>query len=346
MDRQVAAVAHKIGAGRAGPAGGGGDRPVHARDRRGDPAAGRGRAALHRGPPAGVLRRHLVGARGAGPGRRPGPGRRGRRPGRPLKDLGCTESLDVRRAMAVGELARRQLALDLDTGPGELGGRPHDRPKPTRRAARRGAVPAPAPVRDRGRRQWGAAGWRTPAARSPSSRSGTGAATPTPRCVVKPVIDLADHVHVEAYEVPDRIAEAGRPARRDLRVPLVHPTRPPAPARPAPLRLRPRRPPHQGRGRPAPVSSRRCAGDTTGSRPTAAGPTRSSSPAPTCGRARTATSTSATTRAPSTSAATAAHPPHHRTSSHPAPHPAPGRGHRHARRRRPRGHGPDDLRLR
>jgi hypothetical protein len=31
--------------------------------------------------------------------------------------------------------------------------------------------------------------------------------------VVKPVIDLADHVHVEAYEVPDRIAE--RIALRD-----------------------------------------------------------------------------------------------------------------------------------
>ena len=32
-----------------------------------------------------------------------------------LTDLGCEESLDVRRAMAVGEIARAQLALDLDT---------------------------------------------------------------------------------------------------------------------------------------------------------------------------------------------------------------------------------------
>ncbi len=31
---------------------------------------------------------------------------------------------------------------------------------------------------------------------------------------MKPVIDLADHVHVEAYEVPDRIAEPV--ALRDL----------------------------------------------------------------------------------------------------------------------------------
>src|SRR5688500_14291471 len=37
-----------------------------------------------------------------------------------LQDLGCTESLDVRRATAVGDLARRQVALDLTTPtPGE-----------------------------------------------------------------------------------------------------------------------------------------------------------------------------------------------------------------------------------
>ena len=37
---------------------------------------------------------------------------------------------------------------------------------------------------------------------------------PDAQVVVKPVIDLADHVHVEAYEVPDRIAEPV--ALRDL----------------------------------------------------------------------------------------------------------------------------------
>jgi hypothetical protein len=31
-----------------------------------------------------------------------------------LSDLGCEESLDARRAMAVGDLARTQLALDLN----------------------------------------------------------------------------------------------------------------------------------------------------------------------------------------------------------------------------------------
>ena len=33
-----------------------------------------------------------------------------------LKDLGSTDSLNVRRAAAVGELARHQLALDLIRG--------------------------------------------------------------------------------------------------------------------------------------------------------------------------------------------------------------------------------------
>src|SRR5688500_8045146 len=34
-----------------------------------------------------------------------------------LKDLGSTHTLDVRRATAVGDLARRQLTLDLNTAP-------------------------------------------------------------------------------------------------------------------------------------------------------------------------------------------------------------------------------------
>jgi hypothetical protein len=34
-----------------------------------------------------------------------------------LKDLGCPETLDVRRSLAVGELARRELTLDLTTDP-------------------------------------------------------------------------------------------------------------------------------------------------------------------------------------------------------------------------------------
>ena len=50
-------------------------------------------------------------------------------------------------------------------------------------------------------------GWRTPGPRSPPRPSATGSAAPTCKVTVKPVVDLAEHVSVEAYEVPDRIAE-------------------------------------------------------------------------------------------------------------------------------------------
>jgi hypothetical protein len=46
-----------------------------------------------------------------------------------LKDLGCPEPLDVRRSLAVGELARRELTLDLTTDP--------PTPKARRRAQRK-----------------------------------------------------------------------------------------------------------------------------------------------------------------------------------------------------------------
>ncbi len=123
----AAYVDRHVGAGRAQdrrrgdrPAGRGGDRPVHARDRRGDPPPRRRRAALHHRPRPGLLRRHLADPRRAGPRRRPRPG-----PGDraviadQLKDLGCTEPLDVRRSVAAGDLARRQLALDLQPGDAE-----------------------------------------------------------------------------------------------------------------------------------------------------------------------------------------------------------------------------------
>jgi hypothetical protein len=44
-----------------------------------------------------------------------------------LKDLGSTETLDVRRAVAVGQIARRQLALDLTAGDGAAGSGDLDR---------------------------------------------------------------------------------------------------------------------------------------------------------------------------------------------------------------------------
>ena len=268
-------------------------------------------------------------ARRAGPGRCAGPGRRqSARTPTQLKDLGATESLDVRRSVAAGELARRQLALDLTTDHAD----PADSP-----VVEEGALAPVSKPRNQPRRPvtlylhlhqsaiegTGGVG-RVENTRSlvTADQIRTWCGHPDAQVTVKPVIDLADHVHVDAYEVPDRIAEPV--ALRDVTCVFPWCSRPARRLRPGParLRLRPRRPPHPGRGRPARATSRPCADDIIDSRPTAAGPTPSSSPAATCGRPRTATSTSATTPAPSTSPATDDHPPHHPTSSHPAPHPA------------------------
>jgi hypothetical protein len=129
-----------------------------------------------------------------------------------LKDLGCTESLDVRRAIAVGELARRQLALDLqhpDTeGPATGRKRPPRRPVTLYLHLHQAALEGT-----------GAAGGGIGRVENTRSlvtvdqiRGWCG--HPDARVTVRPVLDLADHVHVDAYEVPDRIAEPV--ALRDL----------------------------------------------------------------------------------------------------------------------------------
>ena len=170
-----------------------------------------------------------------------------------LKDLGSTESLDVRRSVAAGELARRQLALDLQTGdPSEIEEVRGNRPK--RAPAAGHLVPAPAPDAP-SRAPAGWAGWRTPAARSPSSRSGTWCGHPDAQVVVKPVLDLADHVHVEAYEVPDRIVE--RPSRCAT-TPAPSPGAPGPPADSAPTSTAATATtssPTAGQGRPARATS-------------------------------------------------------------------------------------------
>ena len=116
-----------------------------------------------------------------------------------LKDLGSTESLDVRRSQAVAGLARRQLAFDLNR-PDSEGPTPATR-KPRQvvlhvhlaEAAIHGEVGIGrmenhrSPVTAEQIRQW--------------------CANPDAQVVVKPVIDLAEHHHVEGYEVPARIAE-------------------------------------------------------------------------------------------------------------------------------------------
>ena len=96
-----------------------------------------------------------------------------------LKDLGSTESLDVRRSQAVAGLARRQLAFDLNrpdsegdtmapVGPGRCGSRA------------RSCCTSTSP-RPRSTAKAGSGGSRTTGPRSRPSRSASGAPTRMPR---------------------------------------------------------------------------------------------------------------------------------------------------------------------
>ena len=122
-----------------------------------------------------------------------------------LLALGSTDSLDVRRSIAAGQIARNQLALDLDDRKDE-------------------AASAP-PAADRSRVRW-CCTCTSPTPRSPGPKRVAGAGAgreqapdphrrpdphlvrqPDTEVIVKPVIDLNEHIHVEGYEVPDRLRE-------------------------------------------------------------------------------------------------------------------------------------------
>jgi hypothetical protein len=119
---------------------------------------------------------------------------------RDLGALGLDASLDVRRSIAVGDLARRQLSLDLNAEAPPAG--PGTKPRQVllhvhlSEAALAGS------------------GTDLDLARVEETRSFVSAeqvktwcANPDAQVVVKPVIDLSDHVHVDAYETPDRLRE-------------------------------------------------------------------------------------------------------------------------------------------
>ena len=98
-----------------------------------------------------------------------------------LQAGGSTDSLDVRRSIAAGQIARNQLALDLTTA--HQPARRDTRPSRPRRSRGRWCCtctsprpPSPAPVT-----VWSWRGWRTSARASPPTRSAPGAPTPTPR---------------------------------------------------------------------------------------------------------------------------------------------------------------------
>ena len=95
-----------------------------------------------------------------------------------LRLAGCAESLDVRRAMAAGELARHQLALDLDTAYTQM-------TKPQKRRSRGGrscsTCTSPKPPSPAARQAGDRSGGEPPPAWSPPTRSAPGAPTPTRR---------------------------------------------------------------------------------------------------------------------------------------------------------------------
>jgi len=149
-----------------------------------------------------------------------------------LADLGSEDSLDVRRSVAVGELARRQLALDLTTEDPPAGEEPGGKRK-WRRPVRKTVLYVHLSQAAVGGHGESAAGvGRVENTRSPITVEQVRAwcGHPETHLVVKPVIDLADHVHVEAYEVADRIAEAV--ALRDLTCVFPWCTRPARKLRP------------------------------------------------------------------------------------------------------------------
>jgi hypothetical protein len=142
--------------------------------------------------------------------------------------LGSTETLDVRRAQAVGDVARRQLALDL------IADDPGDDRSDTEAAPGRSRSLRPRRVVLHVHLSEAAVHRTNPVARVERGDSvvtadqvRTWCGNPDAQVIVKPVIDLADCVSVDSDRVPDRVAEqvglrdrtcvfpwCGRPARR------------------------------------------------------------------------------------------------------------------------------------
>ncbi|WP_415836836.1 DUF222 domain-containing protein, partial [Nocardioides marinus] len=145
-----------------------------------------------------------------------------------LAAAGSTDSLDVRRAKALGYLSRGDLTLDLDTSPAEPGGRAatsasEERASRPPRSSRPRQVVLHLHLSDAALR--GNEGPGTPEIDPDTGRLGLHLArlenhhqtltadtvrewlaVPGANIVVKPVVDLHDQIAVDAYEIPDRIS--------------------------------------------------------------------------------------------------------------------------------------------
>ncbi|WP_191480158.1 HNH endonuclease signature motif containing protein [Nocardioides ochotonae] len=121
-----------------------------------------------------------------------------------LAALGSPESLDVRRSMAAGELARRQLTFDLRA---EAGGDAASVIKP-RQVVIHVHLSAAAISRD----EAGIA--HVEETRSiVSTEQVRGWCRGDAQVVIKPVIDLEAHHHTDAYAIPDKLTEQTRLAQ-------------------------------------------------------------------------------------------------------------------------------------
>jgi hypothetical protein len=121
-----------------------------------------------------------------------------------LKDLGCTESLNVRRSMAAGELARRQPALDLSP---EVERRAERATKPRNRTRKTVLMVHLTDAALRGEAGHGIGRCENTRAPVTVDTIRDWLRHPDAHVTVKPVIDLAEHLHTDAYEVPDRLRE-------------------------------------------------------------------------------------------------------------------------------------------
>jgi 5-methylcytosine-specific restriction endonuclease McrA len=128
-----------------------------------------------------------------------------------LKALGCEESLDVRRSMAAGLLARRQIQLDLNG----------DDPAPSSGVVKPRQTVIHIHLSD-------AAIGRCQTTRSPISVAQVQqwCTNPDTQVIIKPILDLNEHLHTDRYEIPDRLAQ--QVAERDLTCVFPKCTRPAA----------------------------------------------------------------------------------------------------------------------
>ncbi|GAA4109416.1 HNH endonuclease signature motif containing protein [Nocardioides fonticola] len=133
-----------------------------------------------------------------------------------LKDLGCEESLDARRAMALGELARRETPLSFPADAASVA-----EPVRSKRTLQLYVHISHAP----GQNPFGSV------ARVENTRTAIDLDTlrswctdPDTQLVVRPVLDLAEHRSSESYEIPTLLRE--QVILRDVTCVFPHCTRP------------------------------------------------------------------------------------------------------------------------